>query len=347
MITGHRAFDGSSAASVISAILLTEPPVLAAQGVALSPLRLLVEKCLAKDPTNRWRSLADVAEMLKWIRDGALAEIPRAKQGSSLHRLLLGATATIFAGVLMAAGVLVGRISTPAADIRDPLTLTVLPPPGTASHGALALSPDGRRLVLLAFNAKNKAARLWLRPLDSAVWRPLPETEGAESPVWAPDSRFVAFVADNKLRKIDVLGGPPQTIAEKAARWGATWSAQGTLVFNENGNGPLSRVSAVGGTTSAVTALEPGEVRHQTPHFLPDGLHFLYGSFPSSIYVGSLSSNERKLLLRDVGLRTAYSEGRLFFERTGTLMAQQFDLVRLRARWRPAGNSQDSGRRDV
>jgi serine/threonine protein kinase len=328
MLTGRRAFDGGSAASVMSTILLAEPAALVPQTGEL-PLHLIVGKCLAKDPDSRWNSLGDVAEMLKWIRDDSLSATSRLRGNSPRRRLLIGTVVAIFAGVMIGGGILVGRLFTDARDVSGPLTLTVTAPPSTTGHGALALSPDGRYIALQALDEKSKVARLWLRPLDSAVWRPLPETDGAESPFWAPDSRFLAFVADNKLRKIDVLGGPPQTIVEKATRWGATWGVDGTLLFNESGNGPLSRVSAAGGTTGIATALEPGEVRHQMPHFLPDGQHFLYGSFPSNIYVGSVRSTERKLLLRDVGLRTAYSGGHLFFERAGTLMAQQFDVTRL------------------
>jgi Tol biopolymer transport system component len=168
-----------------------------------------------------------------------------------------------------------------------------------------------------------------VRPLDSDAWRALPETDGARSPMWSPDSRYLGFVADNKLRKIDVLGGPPQTIANGAARFGGSWSVDGSIVFNQTGNGPLVRVSASGGEPTPVTTLASGEVRHSDPHFLPDGRHFVYGSFPSTVFVGSLTSNDRTPLLRDVAPRTVFSKGRLFFVRAGTLMAQRFDPDRL------------------
>jgi Tol biopolymer transport system component len=332
MMSGRRAFNGSNAASVISTILMTEPPALTTVQPLASPLLTrIVAKCLAKDPRHRWRSMADVGEMLKGIGDGTLAATTSHTPTSPWRRRhVAGAVvAAALAAASIVAGLYVWLGSAPTADVAESLTVALLPPPQSTEYGSMALSPDGRHVVLRALDAKSKTGRLWLRPLDSDVWQPLPETEGADSPAWAPDSRFVTFVADNKLRRIDVLGGPPQTIAEKASRWGASWSVDGSVVFNENGNGPLSRVSAAGGAVNAVTALEPGEVRHQEPYFLPDGRHFLYGSFPSSVYVGTLMSGERKLLLRDAGLRTVYSGGRLFFTRGGTLMAQRFDIGRL------------------
>ena len=284
MVSGRRAFDGSSRAGVMGMILMTEAPLAALQPVASPLLTRIIAKCLAKDPRDRWRSIAEVAEMLRWIGDGALAAATSQPAPVWWRRrgVLIGAVATALVAASIAAVRPAWFRSASAVQVSDPLTLTLLPPRESTGYQGFALSPDGRHAVVRAFDAANKSGRLWLRALDSDVWRPLPETDGAETPIWTPDGRFVAFVADNKLRKIDVLGGPPQTVAEKATRWGATWSVDGSVVFNQNGNGPLSRVPAAGGAPAAVTTLEPGEVRHHFPYFLPDGRHFLYGSFPST-----------------------------------------------------------------
>jgi Tol biopolymer transport system component len=192
----------------------------------------------------------------------------------------------------------------------------------------LAISPDGHRLAFIAAD-KDGRTMAWVRSLDATVAQSLKGTENASSLFWSPDSRFLAFVAGGSLKKIDVAGGPPQTIADTAAS-GGTWSPDGIIVFNAS-NGGLSRVSATAGAASPITTLDQGEINHAFPRFLPDGQHFLYGSFASvnSIYVGSLNAKEHRQILRDVGLRVAYSQGRLFFTRAGTLMAQGFDAVRL------------------
>lgn len=325
MLTGRRAFAGNNVTEVFESVLTREPDWKSLPQGLSSVVETCLKLCLKKDPRQRFDSAQDMRLALEGAFDAAVTYTVLMPPDRP-RKLPIAAAAVV--GALLAAGTAATLWPKPT-EIRGSFSLTVLPPPGAGSYSALTLSPDGRYLALRAFDAENKTARLWLRPLDSPSWQVLPETEGADSVAWAPDSRFLAFVADNKLRKIDVLGGPPQTIAEKATRWGASWSSQGTLVFNANGNGPLSRVSMAGGTASAATALELGEVRHQMPFFLPDGTHFLYGSFPSSIYVGSLGSGERKLLLKDVGLRSAYSRGHLFFERAGTLMAQQFDPARI------------------
>ena len=137
-------------------------------------------------------------------------------------------------------------------------------------------------------------------------------------------------MAGGKLKKIAVAGGPPQTIADTAAVSGS-WNSDGVILFNTTSNSPLSRVSIAGGAVSLVTSLEPGEVRHAVPQFLPDGQHFLYAGAGNGvgIYVGSLNGKARTLLLRDAGGQVAYSEGRLFFVRADTLMTQRFDAVAL------------------
>jgi Tol biopolymer transport system component len=201
----------------------------------------------------------------------------------------------------------------------------------------VSVSPDGRKLVFTT----TTPGGVWLRGVDTLEWRRLPGTEGAASPFWSPDSRYVGFIVDNTLKRVDTTGGPPETVATistGALRSGA-WNGQGDIVLGSWGGGsggPLWRVSP-GGAVTAMTEvdLSKGEFVHTRPTFLPDGKHFLYfRSGPPDVagmYVGALDVDARqqsrqRILATDVP--ALFANGYLFFLRAGTLMAQRFDVRR-------------------
>jgi Tol biopolymer transport system component len=194
-----------------------------------------------------------------------------------------------------------------------------------------AISPDGRRIAFLASSSVGvnvAGSQIWVRSLDTASARPLPGTEGADYLFWSPDSRFIGFVALGRLKKVDAGGGPPQTLCDAPTFRGGAWNADGIIVFSPNQNGGLFRVSSAGGETVPLTSLEPGEVSHRLPSFLPDGRHFLYfsqGGEKQGIYLGSLDSKDRRLLMNAVSAGVYADPGYLFFIRDTTLLSQRFD----------------------
>ena len=182
---------------------------------------------------------------------------------------------------------------------------------------------------------------LFLRPLDALEARALPGTEGATYPFWSPEGRYVGFFAKGKLKKIDIAGGPPQTLCDAAHNRGATWSRNGVIVFAPDYNGPLYRVSDRGGPATPVTALDASrqENFHRFPLFLPDGQHLLYVAWSpnpehTGIYLGSLDSNESRKLA-DAYSSVAYYSGHLLYVRGKTLMAWPFDVSRLELSGQP------------
>src|SRR5207247_7787033 len=94
----------------------------------------------------------------------------------------------------------------------------------------MAVSPDGLRLAVVAIGA-NGVQSLWMRPLGASSAQPLAGTEGASLPFWSPDSRFIGFFANGKLKKIDAAGGPPQTLCNAPNGRGGTWNREGVIVF--------------------------------------------------------------------------------------------------------------------
>jgi eukaryotic-like serine/threonine-protein kinase len=219
---------------------------------------------------------------------------------------------------------------------------TLLPPENaefdfTTPFATPALSPDGTRIVFGA-KAQDGKQQLWLRRLDSPTAQPLPGTDGAASPFWSPDSRWVAFGQETKLKKIDIQGGPPVAITDLLAPFrGGSWSPQGVIVFGVNGPGPILRVAAAGGTAVPATAGDKNteRVAHRYPWFLPDGRHFLYtnaqtGDIP--VRVGSLDEPAKPgKVVAQAHSTAAYSQRHLLYLRENTLMAQPFDLDRWEA----------------
>jgi serine/threonine protein kinase/Tol biopolymer transport system component len=342
MITGRKAFEGKSQASLIGAIMHAQPlPIGASQPLTPPVLDHVVTRCLAKDPGERWQTSGDVMRELKWIAAlGSQARVSTpvlAQRKSPLRNVhLLWSVAAVL--VLTS-----GTFATLAYLRRPPIDTHVyrssfVPPSdlsGTFASARLALSPDGRRLAFTATDG-NGRVMLWVRALDSLAMQPLAGTEGAAGPFWSPDSRSIAFVARGKLKRIDVLGGPPLTVCDGAFPAPGTWNRDEVILFTPAINAPLSRVSAASGTPSPVTALDAkaGERVHFDPFFLPDGRHFLYaagiGTSVSSVsvFVGSLDSGDRKRILTSSG-NVQYAQGFLIFSRDATLMAQAFDTSTL------------------
>jgi len=197
---------------------------------------------------------------------------------------------------------------------------------------SLAISPDGRYLALAA-EARGKR-QLWLRPLDALEAQAMPSTEDATFPFWSPDSRYIGFFAQGKLKKIAVSGGPAQALCDVIDARGGSWNRDGVIVFSPSGNGgtAIQRISASGGVPVDVTGhIEGGPSRF--PVFLPDGRHFLYSQGlqrrpdEAGLRISSLDGKENRRVLADQS-SAVIAPGRLLFVRDKSLMAQPFDMTR-------------------
>lgn len=347
MATGKRAFEGKSQASLIAAILERDPPAMASlQPMTPAALERVVRKCLAKEPEKRWQAASDVCDELKWIAEGgsqsaATAPIVAASRTSphDTRRAWIVATACCIAALIFGSLLYLRHAPEPPRAVRFslfPPDKWVLAGTGAVTTGAsapVAISPDGQRVAFVAASAEGKTL-LWIRSLDALTAQELAGTEGATSPFWSPDSRSLGFFTGGKLKKIDVSGGPPITLCDAQDNRGGTWNRDGVIVFAPTNISALQKVSASGGVPAAATVLARGELGHIRPSFLPDGRHFLYSTIaprPGSggpIYLGSLDSSERKLLLNATSANALYAQGNLLFLRDTTLVAQPFDTRR-------------------
>ena len=304
-------------------------------------LESIVERCLRKDPDERWQNAGDLARALQLA-----FTVPAAQASPKSSRLVM---IWMAASALMAVIAATGWLWRPPAEGRS-YNITVLPPENgefagvRLSEGGSAISPDGRTLTFTG-RVQGKT-QLWVRPLDSATARPLAGTQGAYYPFWSPDSETVAFFADGKLKRIALAGGPPQTICDAGNGRGGSWNRDDLILFAALGERSILRVDAKGGKPVVMRGLDEAKFEdfHYWPYFLPDGRHFLYlvrSARPenSGIYVESLEAQpgggRRKLLLNATS-NAAYAPpakgsgpGHILFMRDRSLMAAPFDASSL------------------
>lgn len=359
MITGTRAFGGDTPVETLTAVAKSDPPKLASADVP-PVLARMVDLCLSKHPGAR-PSAADVAGVLHQLSQlpTALAAAHPQPAEAGLH---LGRPAEAglhdrrparrLVPILVGIGIVALGIAAGPAILRSLQTAwsgTVVGPSPAAPLATMmmpdrpinefALAPNGERLAFTAVDGSG-TRRLWVRSLTVTGEQPLPNTEGAASPFWSPDSRFIAYYADGALRKISADGGEPMVLADAGAASAGAWNSDGIIVFPrlEDG-GPLYRVSADGGTPAPVTGLRDGESAHAWPVFLPDGRRFFYTILPAregepAVHVGSLDSTERQLVFSNAA-RLAVADAYVVFIRDEALTVQPFDAETLTPRGDP------------
>ena len=339
MLTGQRAFAGKTQLSVASAILESEPAPLNSLK-PLTPVNLdhAIRRSLIKDRDDRWQTARDFASELKWIAENAsrapTSAVAIASKKISLWRDSLPWILCVF----LAAGFLAVFILWSGAKNNSQPSYFYAQLPFTVQ--SMAMAPDGHTVAVIGRPESERAKMLWLYEVGARRGRSLPDTDGADFPFWSPDGKSLGFFAEGKLKKLDIAGGPVQTICDAPSGRGGTWNKDGVIIFTPSGQlaDGLYRVSASGGTAARITLPDAsrGEDSHRWPMFLPDQKHFLYlaanvsGKYePDAIYVGALDSTEKKFILKATGNAVYVAPGYLLYYRDKTLFAQRFDPATL------------------
>jgi serine/threonine protein kinase len=332
MVTGNRPFAGRSQISVASAILEKEPePITATHPLTPPVFEQVVATCLAKNPDDRFQTAHDLRLQLNWIAEG---KTPTAKPAEYKRKreATLAAVACVLA-LLLIASVIWWRASRPAA--RAEYFSAPLP----FSARDLAVSPNGHTVAVVGRDSERKNL-LWIYEPGAPQAKSIPNTEGANFPFWSPDGKSLGFFADGRLKRLDLSGGPVQTLCEAPTGRGGAWNKDGVIVFTPSGQLGFGvyRIAASGGTPTQITFPDRKhpEDSHRWPVFLPDGKHFLYLAMDlsgrntlSSIYVGALNSNEKHFITQARANAAYAAPGYLLFYRDQTLFAQRFDAKKL------------------
>jgi Tol biopolymer transport system component len=359
MLAGHRAFEGDDISTTLAAVLLKDPEWGALPASTSVALRRLLTRCLTKDPKARLRDIGEARIRIDELLGGAPDETgapvitpPRSGWRRSVPWAAAGALAL---GSMLIGAVVARRSAGDVTSTAVPVTFAIVPPENTSFGGPagggtgtatqVAVSPDGQNIAFVA--GAQGVFRVYLRPVASLAVRVIPGTDGGKFPFWSPDSRFIGFFADGKLKKVPIAGGSPIVLCEALGDYGrgGSWSRDDVILFapGEVANGPgresLWRVSSNGGVPEVVTRVDPAiaDMRHRWPHFLPDGRHFLYteifgapigvGAKPSTIRIGSLEAGDADVTLLQAESSAAYASGHVLFARDSTLMALPFDVA--------------------
>ncbi len=335
MATGKTAFAGKSRASLIAAILSTEPqPMAVLQPMTPPALERVVKKCLAKDPDERWQSANDLSSELSWIAEtgGHTAGSAPLAGGKRTREALVWLVSGALTALLIVGGIWWRNSKGP-----EPTMYFYAPLPFPVRD--VALAPNGHTLAVVANRESAQKNGLFIYELGSPGARSLADTDGASYPFWSPDGRSLAFFADAKLKKLEVSGGPVQTICDAPSGRGGTWNKDGVIIFTPTSGtgGGLYRVSTSGGAPTPISSPDKsrGEYNHRWAMFLPDGKHYLYMAANFSgqkgvdaIFVGSLDSEEKHFVVEATANAAYAAPGYLLFYHDKTLLAQRFDLKR-------------------
>ena len=330
MLTGRKPFDGEGVTDVLVAIVRDEPHWALLPAETPPPLRTLLRRCLQKDRRERLPDIGAARIELKDLIAGGPAFQRTPASSGARRRAAILPWALFALSVLAAVAIGVYAFAPRPAAARPVYRSSIVPHTGLSGAPALRmkLSPDGRLLAYVAPDANGRPT-VWVRALDSLTERPVPGSAEAASPFWSPDGRWIAFFADGKLKKADLSSGAVISICDGIAAPPGTWNREDVILFTGSAS-TIARVPAAGGKPVEVTRMAEGQQTHISPHFLPDGRHFIYTVSAASarepgVFVASLDDAQPVKLL-DLPTNTAYANGYLLFMRDTTLMAQPFDV---------------------
>src|SRR5579871_2559844 len=289
MLAGKQLFDGETISHTLADVL--RAPIDLNQLPPDTPrvIRNLVQRCLDRDVKNRLRDIGEarVAIQSYFGNPGGAGEAAAGVTPASRAISRLGMTGWIFAGVL-ATGLLATlwmwapwRTAAPSDQplVRSDVDLGTdasLFGPGAGSR--VAISPDSSRLIFMS------RGRLYVRRLDQTTSTELRGSEGANAPFFSPDGRWIAFVADSKLKKVPVDGGSPVILSDaQSVAGGGSWGDDDSIVAPLGGAAGLSMIPSAGGTPIPLTKLAPGELTHRWPQVLPGSKAVLFTSNNSQV----------------------------------------------------------------
>lgn len=322
MLTGEQMFQGETVSDTLAGVLKEQPDL----GRVPKQARRLLRSCLEKDPRNRLRDIGDVWKLLDEEQGPVAPAASVSEKKRNWWPWGIAAVATMVAAVALVTG-----IGKRAEVTSAPLVqLSLLPPEDARFTSVPAVSPDGQMIAFVA--TKDNVNRLYVRGLSWAVSKELPGTDGASYPFWSPDGQSLGFFAERKLKRIDLAGATPVTLADAEVGRGGSWSPSGVIVFAPGLFTGLMQVPAAGGAAKAATATaDTGNGGHRAPYFLPDGDRFVFLARSTSegkqgLYLGSLKGGKARFLVSTNSTAIAVRPGYLLYQQDRQLRVQRFSL---------------------
>jgi serine/threonine-protein kinase len=346
-LTARRTFAGTTVTETLAAVLEREPDWTALPGSVPEGLRVLLKRCLRKDPNSRLRDIGDARIELDDLLAAPPQEDAVRNTSAITRRTAIGVLSGAAAG---AAATSVFAISRFRGAVARNLTRFAINTPDdgiliASFNGRVAISPDGSRLAFHCGGAGAVQSTLYFRSLNELEPQRLKEVRSGGVPFFSPDGRWVGFIKNTPpqaIQKVARSDDAPTMICPQEAFGGATW-AEGNTIYWMNQNVGLMSVPGAGGQPKPVTKADfsRGERLYRFPCALPGGNVLFTATTADStsfdearIMAISPRTGQKKVLI-DGGTYPRYSCGHLFYVRNGKILGVRFDPERLQLQGQP------------
>jgi serine/threonine-protein kinase len=348
MLTSKRAFGGETVTDTLAAVIRGEPDGTLLPATTPQAVRNLLQRCLKKDPKQRLQSIGEARITLDEVLSGSTQTVGPIQESQSLPsakpaslRFLPWAIAVLLGAALLFALFTLRQAWHPS--VLKPVELSLWIPPDlqldTIDGPAVAISPDGSRLAYVTRDQNSNGGKLYVREMDNKTAVLLGGSGEASNPFFSPDSQWIGFFGDGKLKKVSVHGGAPIVLCDVTGYRGGSWSEDGTIVFPAQFTSPLYRIPATGGQPQALTHLDAArsEITHRWPQFLPGGKALLFTSSSDNnffehadVEAVPLDKGVAKVLVENAYFGRYLAGGYLAYVSQGTVFVAPFDAQALK-----------------
>ena len=350
MLSGRRAFAGGDVTDTLAAVLRSEPEWELLPPSTPRPILRLIRRCLEKAPEKRLRDIGDARlEIEQAIASYPGVPEPNGTATSSAAPHVPGLIVRVTPWAIAVVAALIASIAVlqsreGAAPPPRPMTRTsiVLPsdaplaPPSSfhlaVGRRSLVLAPDGSFLVYVTW--VDHTHQLYRRDMRSGATTPIVGTATAQGPFFSPDSEWVAFFADGRLKKVPLKGGEPEVLATAVWGYGGNWGDDGYVYFTPTEASGVYRVPENGGPVEPVTVLPDGIFMHTHPWLVPGTSELLFTSHTrgTSVAHWSIGPSQVPAVLLDRGHGAQVTpNGYLIFMDEGRMLAVRYDKGALKA----------------
>ncbi|MHC4808459.1 MAG: protein kinase domain-containing protein [Planctomycetota bacterium] len=350
MLTAKVPFKGETISDTLAGILEREPDWQVLPDSTPANIRSLLRHCLEKDPRRRLRDIGDAGiEITETLSSLTVSvETVEKMRPVRLRRLMVMSLVCLMLGLILA-GVGIWSMTRPKPTAPPNVIRSMIRPLSKIAdealvHHALAISPDGKRIVYVD-QGTGTERMLYVRELNASKARAIPGTEGAIDPFFSPDGQSLGYSDHTRgaLKVVSIWGGSPRKLSEAPHLGGGVWLDDGTIIFSPAPETGLWSISVDGGNAEPLVTLntEENERRHAWPSVLPNNnilfvsVRLKEGVWEGRLEVFSRAGGTRHVVL-DGGVFGRYlPSGHLIFVRNGSLFGARFDLKGLTLQSKP------------